>query len=232
MTDTQKGPLLDPFDCSLRGRRLLITAGPTYEAIDPVRYIANRSSGKQGYAIAEAAERAGAEVVLISGPVSLERPEGVEITYVESAQDMLNAVRKALPADCAIFAAAVADWRVAEISEHKLKKRAGSGAPVLDLIENPDVCAQVGLLSGNRPQLVVGFAAETENLIENARSKLQRKGCDWIIANDVSRAGNAMGGDYNTVHIVTQDSVESWSRMHKAALSSALISRIALALRD
>jgi phosphopantothenoylcysteine decarboxylase/phosphopantothenate--cysteine ligase len=215
----------------LRNTRLLVTAGPTHEPIDPVRYIANRSSGKQGYAIAAAAAAAGAGVKLISGPVDLPDPAGVDVTRVESARDMLAQVQAALPADCAIFAAAVADWRVADASSQKIKKQAGA-TPSLMLVENPDLLATVAKLSERRPRLVVGFAAETENLIANAQSKLQRKGCDWIVANDVSPESGVMGGDRNTVHIVTRDGVESWPAMDKDDVAIALVARIAGALTD
>ncbi len=215
----------------LRNTRLLVTAGPTHEPIDPVRYIANRSSGKQGYAIAAAAAAAGADVKLISGPVDLPDPEGVEVTRVQSARDMLAQVQAALPADCAIFAAAVADWRVADAGAQKLKKQAGA-TPSLTLVENPDLLATVAKLTDQRPRLVVGFAAETENLIANAQSKLARKGCDWIVANDVSPASGVMGGDRNTVHIVTREGVESWPAMDKNDVATALVTRIADALAE
>jgi phosphopantothenoylcysteine decarboxylase/phosphopantothenate--cysteine ligase len=216
-------------DGPLRNKRLLITAGPTHEPIDPVRYIANRSSGKQGYAIAAAAAAAGAEVKLISGPVELPDPAGVDVTRVESARDMLANVQAALPADCAIFNAAVADWRVAGAGDQKIKKQAGT-IPTLNLVENPDLLATVAKLTDRRPRLVVGFAAETENLIANAQSKLARKGCDWIVANDVSPQSGVMGGDRNTVHIVTRDGVESWPAMNKDDVATALVARIATAL--
>ncbi len=211
----------------LSGKRVVVTAGPTHEAIDPVRYIANRSSGKQGFALAEAAAAAGADVALITGPVRLSDPDCVNVTRVESARDMLVAVERALPADCAIFAAAVADWRVAEAGTQKIKKTAGADAPVLKMVENPDLLATVSKQAVNRPQLVVGFAAETEHLIENAKSKLDRKGCDWIVANDVSPEGGVFGGDRNTVHIVTRGGVESWPAMGKDEVAIALVARIA-----
>ncbi len=217
---------------SLSGRRVVVTAGPTHEAIDPVRYIANRSSGKQGFAIAQAAAAAGADVALITGPVRLSDPDHVNVTRVESARDMLAAVERALPADCAIFAAAVADWRVAEAGTQKIKKTAGADAPVLKMVENPDLLATVSKQKDQRPSLVIGFAAETENLIENAQSKLARKGCDWIVANDVSPAGGVFGGDRNTVHIVTRDGVESWPAMAKDEVATALVARIARSLQD
>ena len=223
----------------LAGRRLLITAGPTHEPIDPVRYIANRSSGKQGYAIAAAAQAAGAEVALVSGPVDIDEPPGVAVTHVESARDMLHQVEAALPADIAIFAAAVADWRVASEGRQKLKKTP-AGMPPLQLVENPDILATISKLQDKRPPLVIGFAAETENLIENARAKLARKGCDWIVANDVSPATGVMGGDRNTVHLLTRDihgtsadvKVDSWPVMTKEEVASALVARIAEALAE
>jgi phosphopantothenoylcysteine decarboxylase/phosphopantothenate--cysteine ligase len=221
-----------PVTGPLAGKRLLVTAGPTHEAIDPVRYIANRSSGKQGFAIAEAAAAAGADVRLVTGPVQLPDPEGVAVTRVESARDMLDAVRTALPADCAIFAAAVADWRVAEAGAQKIKKRASGEAPTLHMVENPDLLATISKLQQGRPALVVGFAAETEHLIENAKAKLARKGCDWIVANDVSPAGGVFGGDRNTVYIVTPSDVESWPDMPKDDVAAALVARIAKAFQD
>jgi phosphopantothenoylcysteine decarboxylase/phosphopantothenate--cysteine ligase len=218
-----------PRSRPLAGKRVLITAGPTHEPIDPVRYIANRSSGKQGYAIAAAAEAAGAEVTLISGPVELRDPPGVAVTRVESARDMLARVEAALPVDIAIFAAAVADWRVANAGEQKLKKTS-AGMPPLQLIENPDILATVAKLGDQRPPLVIGFAAETEHLIDNAKAKLARKGCDWIVANDVSPATGVMGGDRNTVHLLTRDgadiSVDSWPVMTKEEVATALVARI------
>jgi phosphopantothenoylcysteine decarboxylase/phosphopantothenate--cysteine ligase len=214
----------------LAGKRVLITAGPTHEPIDPVRYIANRSSGKQGYAIAAAAQAAGAEVTLISGPVDLDEPSNVAVKHVESARDMLHQVEAALPVDIAIFAAAVADWRVANAGEQKLKKTS-MGMPPLQLVENPDILATISKLQDKRPGLVIGFAAETENLIENARAKLARKGCDWIVANDVSPATGVMGGDRNTVHLLTRDSqMESWPVMTKEQVAAELVTRIAQAV--
>jgi phosphopantothenoylcysteine decarboxylase/phosphopantothenate--cysteine ligase len=213
----------------LSGRRMLVTAGPTHESIDPVRYIANRSSGKQGFAIARAAAAAGAGVTLVAGPVSIADPAGVNIVRVESAREMLAGVERALPADVAVFAAAVADWRVATPDEQKMKKGAG-GTPKLDLVENPDILATVAHLASNRPALVVGFAAETEHVIENARAKLARKGCDWIVANDVSPATGIMGGDRNSVHLVTRDGVESWPDEDKQTVADKLVARIAATL--
>jgi phosphopantothenoylcysteine decarboxylase / phosphopantothenate---cysteine ligase len=213
----------------LSGRRVLVTAGPTHEAIDPVRYIANRSSGKQGFAIARAAAAAGADVTLVTGPVSLADPPGVRLIKVESAREMLAEVERGLPVDVAVFAAAVADWRVAEPRVQKLK-RGASGAPKLDLIENPDILATVAHCRSKRPSLVIGFAAETEDVIANARAKLDRKGCDWIVANDVSPATGVMGGDRNSVHLVTRDGVESWPQEHKQTVADKLVARIIVAL--
>src|SRR5262245_2298330 len=214
---------------ALASKRVIVTSGPTHEPIDPVRYIANRSSGKQGHAIAAAAAAAGADVTLVSGPVSEPDPVGVEVVKVETARDMLNAVTKALPADVAVFAAAVADWRVAQPTANKIKKQ-GGGSPKLALVENPDILATVAQSAGARPRLVIGFAAETEHIIEHAKEKLARKGCDWIVANDVSVAGGAMGGDSNTVHLVTAHGVESWPPQSKQEVARALVLRIAEAL--
>ena len=211
----------------LEGRHVLVTAGPTWESIDPVRYIANRSSGKQGFAIAAAAAALGAKVTLIAGPVSLKTPPGVKRVDVESAQDMSKAVKTALPADVAVLVAAVADWRPKEYLPEKLKKRS-SAPPALMLVENPDILTNVAA-GAKRPELVIGFAAETENVLDNARNKRKRKACDWIIANDVS--GDVMGGDRNTVHIVSADRVESLEEMPKSAVAMALVERIATALQ-
>jgi phosphopantothenoylcysteine decarboxylase/phosphopantothenate--cysteine ligase len=213
----------------LSGKRIVVTSGPTHEPIDPVRYIANRSSGKQGHAIAAAAAAAGADVVLVSGPVTIPDPVGVTVVKVESAQQMFDAVEQAMPADCAVFAAAVADWRVAHAKREKIKKTK-DGMPALSLVENPDILATVAHRKSARPQLVVGFAAETEKLIANAKDKLKRKGCDWIVANDVSPEGGVMGGDVNKVHVVTADGVESWPPQSKEDVARALVARIASAL--
>jgi phosphopantothenoylcysteine decarboxylase/phosphopantothenate--cysteine ligase len=215
----------------LKGRRVIVTSGPTHEPIDPVRYIANRSSGKQGHAIAAAAAAAAADVTLVSGPVNVTDPIGVQVIKVETAQEMLAAVEKALPADVAIFAAAVADWRVADARAQKIKK-AGKAAPELDLVENPDILSSVAHDKSQRPKLVIGFAAETEKVVENAKAKLARKGCDWIVANDVSPASGVMGGDSNTVHIVTRSGVESLPPQSKEQVADALIARIAAALKE
>jgi phosphopantothenoylcysteine decarboxylase / phosphopantothenate---cysteine ligase len=217
----------------LAGKRVLITAGPTHEPIDPVRYIANRSSGKQGFAIAAAAAAAGAEVTLVSGPVDLADPPGVSVMHVESAREMLHRVEAALPADIAIFAAAVADWRVAHEGGRKLKKTSAA-MPPLELVENPDILATISKMQDRRPKLVIGFAAETEDLIENAKAKLKRKGCDWIVANDVSPATGVMGGDRNTVHLLAREesgiSMESWPAMSKEQVAKELVAHIAASL--
>ena len=214
---------------SLSGRHVLVTSGPTHEPIDPVRYIANRSSGKQGHAIASAAAAAGAQVTLVSGPVHIADPAGVRMINVASARDMLQAVEGALPADAAVFAAAVADWRVAEAGQEKIKK-SKSGAPAFSLVENPDILATIARRNSQRPKLVIGFAAETENVIDHAKAKLKRKGCDWIVANDVSPQTGVMGGDRNTVHIVTASGVESWPPQGKDEVARMLIARVASAL--
>ena len=211
----------------LKGRHILVTAGPTHEPIDPVRYIANRSSGKQGFAIADAAAKAGARVTLVAGPVHLPTPAGVNRIDVETARDMLAAVEASLPADVAIMVAAVADWRTADASGQKLKKD-GSGKPApLTLVENPDILATLGS-HGQRPTLLIGFAAETEKVAEHAQAKLVRKGADWIIANDVS--GDVMGGDSNSVHIVTAQGIERWEHLPKDAVATRIIEKVANAL--
>ena len=221
--------LLIPSSGSLSGLRMIVTSGPTHEPIDPVRYIANRSSGKQGHAIAEAAAAAGANVTLVSGPVQIVPPKGVNVVQIESARDMLAAVEQALPADIAVFAAAVADWRTASNSKEKIKKT-GKGTPELALVENPDILATVAHRKSKRPRLVIGFAAETEHVVEHAKAKLARKGCDWILANDVSPETGIMGGDSNTIHLVTQQGVEHWPPQSKNEVASALIARIAQAM--
>jgi phosphopantothenoylcysteine decarboxylase/phosphopantothenate--cysteine ligase len=221
--------LLKPSPGALKGLKLIVTSGPTHEPIDPVRYIANRSSGKQGHAIAEAAARAGADVTLVSGPVNVPDPPGVKLVKVESARDMLAAVEAALPSDIAVFAAAVADWRTANNSREKIKKT-GKGTPELALVENPDILATVAHRKSKRPKLVIGFAAETQHVVEHAKAKLARKGCDWILANDVSPETGIMGGDSNTIHLVTKTGVEHWPPQSKAEVASALIARIATAM--
>jgi len=224
--------LLAPKALVLRGKRVLVTSGPTHEPIDPVRYIANRSSGKQGHAIAAAAARAGAEVALVSGPVNIPDPPGVAVVHVESAREMLQAVERALPVDIAIFAAAVADWRVAGAAEQKIKKMPGQGAPQLSFAENPDILSTIAHRKTQRPQLVIGFAAETENVVANAKEKLARKGCDWILANDVSPQTGIMGGDRNTIELVTAKGVEPWPPQSKDDVAAMLITRIAKELEE
>jgi phosphopantothenoylcysteine decarboxylase/phosphopantothenate--cysteine ligase len=221
----------DFFDVSapLAGRRALVTSGPTHEAIDPVRYIANRSSGRQGHAIAAALARRGAKTMLVSGPTNLPDPAGVEVIHIESARDMLAACERALPADVAVCAAAVADWRIAKEAVEKLKKT-GAATPALEIAENPDILATLSAATNTRPALVIGFAAETENVVDYARAKLARKGCDWILANDVSPETGTFGGDDNTIHLVSTDGVEDWPRMSKSDVAERLADRITAAL--
>jgi phosphopantothenoylcysteine decarboxylase/phosphopantothenate--cysteine ligase len=217
--------MLEPKAQPLAGRKVVITAGPTREPIDPVRFISNHSSGKQGYAIAKAAVALGAETVLISGPVSLPIPPGVQMMPVETAQEMLTVCQGEMPADIAIFTAAVADWRVAAEAPQKLKKGAG-GAPVLSLTENPDILATIAK-GTPRPRIVVGFAAETERVTEHAAQKLRKKGCDLIVANDVSRESGVFGGDRNTIHLVSESGIETWPEMSKDEIGERLIERLA-----
>ncbi|WP_319533302.1 bifunctional phosphopantothenoylcysteine decarboxylase/phosphopantothenate--cysteine ligase CoaBC [uncultured Cohaesibacter sp.] len=224
--------LLDGSNKPLAGKHVVITAGPTHEPIDPVRYIANRSSGKQGYALAEAARAAGARVTLVSGPVALDAPLGVDIVRVETAAEMHEAVAKALPADVAIMAAAVADWRVANQGTEKIKKKPDGSLPELTFAENPDIAKFVGTHPDKRPALVIGFAAETENLEQNAGAKLTKKGVDWIIANDVSPETGIMGGDHNTISIVRADGIETWADMPKSDVAKRLVDRIASVFDD
>jgi len=215
---------------ALAGRRVLVTSGPTHEPIDPVRYLANRSSGRQGHAIAEAAAAAGADVTLVSGPVAIPDPAGVRVVRVETAREMLAAVQNALPADLAVFAAAVGDWRPAAERAGKIKKD-GSAPPPLALVENPDILATVSGLAENRPRLVVGFAAETDRVLEHARAKLARKGCDLLVANDVSPAGGVMGGERNTVHLLGRDgALETWPTLPKDEVGRRLVERFAALL--
>jgi len=218
-----------PATDALKGRRMLVTSGPTREPIDPVRYISNRSSGKQGHSVARAAAAAGAEVLLVSGPVEIPDPSGVKTVHVETAAEMLSAAEAALPVDVAVCAAAVADWRVDAVANEKLKKQEGRIAS-LSLVENPDVLATLARHSKKRPRLVIGFAAETENLLDHARAKLARKGCDWIVANDVSPETGVFGGAHNQVHLVTASSVESWPPLSKEAVADGLVRRIAAEL--
>ena len=217
--------MLQPRAQPLAGRKVVITAGPTREPIDPVRYISNHSSGKQGYAIARAAVELGAETVLISGPVSLAIPPGVQMMPVETAQDMLTACKGEMPADIAIFTAAVADWRVAGVAVDKLKKSAGK-PPALSLAENPDILATIARGSP-RPEIVVGFAAETERVTENAMEKLKKKGCDLILANDVSAGSGVFGGDRNKVHLISASGIENWPEMDKDEVGRRLMERLA-----
>ena len=209
----------------LAGKRALVTSGPTFEAIDPVRFIGNRSSGKQGHAIAAALARLGADTTLVSGPVAEPDPAGVRVVHIESAREMLEACQAALPADVAVCAAAVADWRVRDAAGQKMKKGA-SGTPSLDLVENPDILATLSAAGNARPRLVVGFAAETENVIANAQVKRAKKNCDWIVANDVSANAGVFGGDENTVHLISAHGVEDWPRMAKDAVADQLAQRI------
>jgi phosphopantothenoylcysteine decarboxylase / phosphopantothenate---cysteine ligase len=215
---------------SLAGKRVLVTSGPTNEPLDPVRVLANRSSGKQGHAIAAAAAAAGAEVTLVSGPVNLPDPPGLAVIHVETARQMLAAVEKALPADVAIFAAAVADWRPQQMSQSKIKKH--GRPPAIALVENPDILATIAHRKSGRPRLVIGFAAETDNVVANAKAKLAKKGCDWILANDVSPQTGIMGGDANAVHMVSRAGVEAWPRRSKDDVARTLVERIAAALKD
>lgn len=210
----------------LQGKKVLVTAGPTLEPIDPVRFISNRSSGKQGYAIAGALSRLGAKTILISGPTSLPAPAGVELIRVETAHEMLAACERALPADIAVCTAAVADWRVDHAANQKIKKQDGA-LPSLKLLENPDILHTLATHRTQRPTLVVGFAAETEKVIAYAEAKRRKKNCDWIVANDVSPATGVMGGDENTVHIIAQGGNETWPKLTKTEVASRLATRIA-----
>ena len=211
----------------LAGRHALVTSGPTHEPIDPVRYIANRSSGRQGSAIAAALAELGARVTLVRGPVSVPDPPGVTIRPVETAAEMLDACQNALPADIAVFAAAVADWRVEQAAAGKIKKQAGTAPPTLTLVPNPDILATIAAAGPDRPRLVIGFAAETDDLMTNAAAKLRRKNADWIVANDVSPSTGIMGGAENAVHIVSAAGVETWPRLAKDDVARRLARRIA-----
>jgi phosphopantothenoylcysteine decarboxylase/phosphopantothenate--cysteine ligase len=222
------GVVAPPKEGPLLGKHILVTAGPTHEPIDPVRYIANRSSGKQGFAIAGALARLGADVTLVAGPVALPTPAGVTRIDIETAREMAAAVENALPADAAVMVAAVADWHV-DAAATKIKKRADGTPPALALVQNPDILATVSH-SARRPRLVVGFAAETNDVIAHAQAKLASKGCDWIVANDVS--GDVMGGDRNSVHLVTTTGVEDWPELPKDAVADRLAQRIAQALTE
>lgn len=222
--------LLSPAPGPLTGRHALVTSGPTHEPIDPVRYIANRSSGRQGHAIASALAALGARITLVCGPVTVPDPPGVTVHHIETAQQMLDACLSALPADIAVFAAAVADWRVEQASTGKIKKRPGAAPPALSLIPNPDILATMAAPGPARPRLVVGFAAETDDLMDNAQAKLRRKNADWIVANDVSPETGIMGGAENAVHIVSAAGIETWPRLAKDQVAQRLAQRIADAL--
>ncbi len=215
---------------ALSGLTALVTAGPTQEPLDPVRFIANRSSGKQGYAIADALARAGAATTLVSGPVEIAAPAGVKLLKVTTAREMLAACESALPADIAVMTAAVADWRPELAANNKIKKEAGAQTPAIRLVENPDILATLAK-SARRPGLLIGFAAETENVVAHAVAKRARKGCDWIVANDVSPETGIMGGDRNTVHIVTANGVEDWPELSKREVGTRLAARIAAAIK-
>ncbi len=210
---------------SLIGKKAIVTSGPTHEAIDPVRYLANHSSGRQGHAIAKALAEQGAETILVSGPTQLPDPAGVTVKHVKSAEEMLAACEAALPADIVVCAAAVADWRIANPPKEKIKKN--GALPSLELTENPDILAKLSQLSRNRPELVIGFAAETEDVIKYAQAKLTKKGCDWIVANDVSPDTGTFGGENNTVHIISANDVEDWPTLSKEAVGQKLTARIA-----
>jgi phosphopantothenoylcysteine decarboxylase/phosphopantothenate--cysteine ligase len=212
----------------LKGRRALVTSGPTYEPIDPVRFIGNRSSGKQGHAIAAALAALGADTVLVTGPTSLPNPAGVQVKRIETAQEMLAACTASLPVEIAVCAAAVADWRTADRRNQKLKKN--GKLPTLELVENPDILATLSARGAHRPALVVGFAAETENVVANATAKRKKKGCDWIVANDVSSATGTFGGDANTVHLIDETGAEDWPKLSKDEVAGRLAQRIAARL--
>jgi phosphopantothenoylcysteine decarboxylase/phosphopantothenate--cysteine ligase len=221
------GSILTPTPRPLAGRHALVTSGPTHEPIDPVRYIANRSSGRQGHAIAAALADLGARVTLVAGPVSVPDPPGITVRHVESAGEMLDACQSALPADIAVFAAAVADWRVEQAASGKIKKQPGAAPPALNLVPNPDILATIAAAGPRRPRLVIGFAAETDDLMANAQGKLKRKNADWIVANDVSPATGIMGGSENAVHIVSAAGIDTWPRLAKDDVARRLAQRIA-----
>jgi len=212
----------------LQGKRALVTSGPTFEAIDPVRFIGNRSSGKQGHAIASALANLGAETVLVTGPTAQPDPVGVEVVHIESARDMLAACEATLPVDIAVCAAAVSDWRVAETTGSKIKKQPGEAPPALTLTENPDILATLSQSKDRRPKLVIGFAAETDDIIANAISKRQRKGCDWVVANDVSPETGTFDGGFNTVHLISDDGTQDWPRLSKSGVGHKLAQQIAI----
>lgn len=211
----------------LAGRHAIVTSGPTHEPIDPVRYIANRSSGKQGHAIATALASYGCKTTLVTGPTALPDPAGCDVIKIESAREMLAAVQSALPADIAVCAAAVADWRTDNAPDQKIKKQAGADTPTLSMVENPDILATVSEAGNKRPPLVIGFAAETNDVVANATDKRSRKGCDWIVANDVSPATGTFSGDSNTVHLIDEAGTEDWPTLSKTEVADRLIDRIA-----
>lgn len=214
-------------DAALKGLKALVTSGPTFEPIDPVRYIANRSSGKQGHAIAAALARMGAQTTLVSGPTRLPDPPGVTMRHIETAAEMLAACEASLPVDVGVFAAAVADWKVARPANQKIKKDDSGRTPALELAANPDILQSMSHAGAKRPKLLIGFAAETENLIAFAKAKLERKGCDWILANDVSPDRGTFGGDRNTIHLVTKETSEDWPDLSKSEVADRLGQRIA-----
>ena len=218
-------------DKKLKGRHFLVTSGPTIEPIDPVRFIGNRSSGLQGGAIANELVESGAEVTFITGPVNLDPPHGSNIIRVETADEMYDAVHSSLPADAAVFAAAVADWKIKKTEKQKLKKQTGN-LPAFDLMENKDILASVSKLKKNRPKIVMGFAAETENILENAKSKLMKKGCDFIVANDVSLGTQTLGGSENAAIIVSEKDVETLTKMSKRALAKILVEKISQSFEE
>ena len=230
IADAIEAALVQSATGPLTGLKALVTAGPTQEPLDPVRFIANRSSGKQGYAIADALAKAGAETTLISGPVELVAPHHVKLVKVTTAREMLAACEHALPADVGIFTAAVADWRPEVVANNKMKKREDGSVPDVKLAQNPDILATIAQ-SGKRPRLVIGFAAETDDIVANAKSKLAKKSADWIVANDVSPATGIMGGDRNTVHLISKSGVEDWPEMKKSEVGARLAVRIAEALK-
>ncbi len=222
--------LNEAADRPLAGKHVLITAGPTFEPLDPVRFIGNRSSGKQGYAVAIAAAKFGARVTLLAGPGALPDPPGMTVVHVETAQAMLDATEAALPADIAVFAAAVADWRAAHVETEKMKK--GAASPHLALVQNPDILQLISHRKVDRPALVIGFAAETENVVMHAARKLETKGCDWIVANDVSEGHGTFGGDKNAVHLITASRVQNWPEMSKDAVAERLMLEAATFLEN
>ncbi len=229
IADAIEKALALPFDGALAGVKALVTAGPTHEALDPVRFLANRSSGKQGYAIARALAEAGAETTLVSGPVEIAPPARVKLIKVQSAREMLAACESALPVDVAVCTAAVADWRPETAANSKIKKAEGDAAPSLTLVPNPDILATLSR-GAKRPSLVIGFAAETDDVLAHAKAKLAKKSCDWIVANDVSPSTGVMGGDRNTVHLITKDGAEDWPEMDKLEVGRRLAARIAKTL--